>query len=116
MSAVDIGGDEEEEHVLEALDRGIYHLWVVLMDDVPTAGVIMEVERRNGRGVVVCRYAGGEKIDLWSGELDRVTEAFAREHGCSAIEMDIRRGLEPTAMRLGYREAHRTWRRELAHG
>lgn len=113
MSAVDVGGDEIEDAVLQKLGIGFYQLWVISRDDDIVATAITQVEQRSARKVMALRYLAGEGLEGWYRQgLDKM-EQFARWSDCDTMEFSGKPGFGALAARIGFTEAHTTYRRSV---
>lgn len=80
-------------------------LWIVSTEDAPIAAVMTEIAVFPQRKVCRLLACTGEDFPSWLGFLDEI-EAWARGHGCSAIEPLARPGWKRILKARGYAETH----------
>lgn len=67
------------------------------------------LERRDfdtGKSVLVVTTAGGEGLEDWKEELDKVLNSLAKEHGCEDIYIVGRAGWVRSLKHIGYSVCH----------
>lgn len=70
------------------------------------------VSYREGKVLEVV-LAGGEQFDSWKSEAQDKLIAFAKEHGCTALEAACRFGMGKKLKSLGWKPWHVIMRKEL---
>ncbi len=98
--------------LLTGLQMGLLQLWVI----GDFEGVVAtQIQERPEHKVLWVQFIAGENMVDWLDDWITVQEAFAREHGCVAVEFSGRKGWHKVSERLGndYKPILTTFRRDL---
>lgn len=90
--------------ILTDIVDGEQSLWLAL-DDVAIIGccTVRIIRYRTGLVTLCYEYLGGSSVNTWIEEGHRVLSEYAREYGCTRLEVaQGRKGWEPILKTLGY--------------
>ena len=82
-------------------DTGIKAAWFTRAYTVPL-GLVMSIE-----------WLGGEDIDQWEEKAISIVESYARDNGCTRLEMTGREGWKPFAVKHGFSKLAVVYEKEL---
>lgn len=92
--------------VLDWLLDGRYLLWVAHTEDrLPLAAFITREARYPGKSMLTIDLCGGNNLEGWLDEADRVFRAHSRQSGLSGVELYGRPGWVRALRRLGWRQS-----------
>lgn len=100
------------DEVLEGIEAGLVALWLVLEDGKPVASFTTMVE---GNGLTWFTV-GGEGVDRWLPDVDRVIAKLARAMGCRWAQMRGRRGWLKKLGPFGWKETAVTMTKDVCDG
>lgn len=89
------GGRYTIEDMYEDISRGNQHLWLIATDEnprEPIAAFTTRIIEYPSLKVLSCQFCGGEGLPDWIDAVDDILARFARDGGCSDIEMTGRPG------------------------
>lgn len=97
--------------VLTRLQLAQWQLWVI--GDFQAVGVT-EVQVRPLHNVLWVQFIAGDSVEDWLEDWEKVLEAFAKAHGCKAVEFNGRRGWHKFQRKFrNYKPVMTTYRREI---
>lgn len=92
--------------VLEWLVDGRYLLWIAHLDDrTPVAAFVTREARYPGKSMLTIDLCGGNNLEGWLDEADRVFRAHSRQSGLSGVELYGRPGWARALRRLGWQQS-----------
>jgi len=78
--------------IFKALKTGHQQLWVVYDDDTVIAAFTTSVTDYPGRRILTCQFCGGAQLTEWSGPATEVLQSYAKQTGCTLVELYGRKG------------------------
>jgi hypothetical protein len=100
--------------VLDGVINGDYLLWLVTEDSTVIAACVTEIVVYPRHKVLVLPWCGGKGMKRWlRGGFD-IAERYAKDVGCSHLEIPGRRGWSRILNKMGWSAGYTLYRREVS--
>jgi hypothetical protein len=95
---------EEKADILAGLYAKQLQLWGVYEHNIPVAGIVSRLLRREGTSSLNCRVwlIGGERLSAWAPDLLSKLIPWAKAEGCDRLSAAGRKGWGRWAPRYGF--------------
>ena len=100
-------GRHDFASIMAGLEAGRYQLWMVFDEmNSPIGALVTTIERYPLMDMLNLLFCGGESLENWHEEMLEVLERFAKENGCSGMELVGRHGWKPFLEKFGWEASY----------